>query len=110
MREMIIFFALLIIAITFPIASATEWDSATFTLSLENDVVSMGDYTINVVEFDGYGMVALNISCNGVFFGNTVLMNNDSNWFYMDNDRVRLKGINVTDQRILPMPQIRMNT
>ena len=103
MRGKIIFCTLLIITIAFPIASATEWDSATFTLSMENPVVSKGDYTINVVEFDGYGMVALNISCNGVFFGNTVLMNNDSNWFYMDNDRVRLKGINVTDQRILPM-------
>lgn len=103
MRGMIIFFALLIVTVTFPIASATEWDSATFTLSMENPVVSKGDYTINVVEFDGYGMVALDISCNGVFIGNTVLMNNDSNWFYMDNDIVRLKGINVTDQRTLPM-------
>ena len=103
MRGKIIFCTLLIITIAFPIASATEWDSATFTLSMENPVVSKGDYTINVVEFDGYGMVALNISCNGVFIGNTVLMNNESNWFYMDNDRIRFKGINVTDQRILPM-------
>jgi hypothetical protein len=30
-------------------------------------------------------------------------MNNESNWFYMDNDRIRFKGINVTDQRILPI-------
>lgn len=103
MRGKIIFITLLIITIAFPIASATEWDSATFTLSMENPVVSKGDYTINVVEFDGYGMVALNISCNGLFIGNTVLMNNDSNWFYMDNDIIRFKGINVTDQRILPM-------
>jgi len=103
MREKMIFFALLIITVSFPIASATEWDSATFTLSMENPVVSKGDYKINVVEFDGYGMVALNISCNGVFIGNTVLMNNESNWFYMDNDRIRFKGINVTDQRILPI-------
>jgi len=103
MRGRIILFTLLIITIAFPITSATEWDSATFTLSMENPVVSKGDYTINVVEFDGYGMVAFNISCNGLFIGNTVLMNNESNWFYMDNDRIRLKGINVTDQRILPM-------
>jgi hypothetical protein len=103
MRGTIIFCTLLIITIAFPIASATEWDSATFTLSMENPVVSKGDYTINVVEFDGYGMVALNISCNGLFIGNTVLMNNDSNWFYMDNDIIRFRGINVTDQRILPM-------
>jgi len=103
MRGKIIFCTLLIITIAFPIASATEWDSATFTLSLENPVVSKGDYTISVVEFDGYGMVAMNISCNGLFVGNAVLVNNDSNWFYMDNDRIRLKGINVTDQRILPM-------
>lgn len=103
MRGKIILFTLLIITIAFPITSATEWDSATFTLSMENPVVSKGDYTINVVEFDGYGMVALNISCNGVFIGNTVLMNNESNWFYMDDDRIRFKGINVTDQRILPM-------
>lgn len=103
MREMMIFFTLLIVTVAFPIASATEWDSATFTLSMENPVVSKGDYTINVVEFDGYGMIALNISCNGVYIGNTVLMNNDSNWFYLDKDRIRFKGINVTDQRILPM-------
>jgi hypothetical protein len=103
MRGKIIFCTLLIITIAFPIASATEWDSATFTLSLENTVVSKGDYTINVVEFDGYGMVALNISCNGLFIGNTVLMNNESNWYYLEKDRIRLKGINVTDQRILPM-------
>ena len=101
--EKIIFFALLVITIALPIASATEWDSATFTLSMENPIVSKGDHTINVVEFDGYGMVALNVSCNGLFIGNTVLMNNESNWFYMDNDRIRFKGINVTDQRILPM-------
>jgi len=99
----IIFFALLVITIAFPIASATEWDSATFTLSMENPVVAKGDYTINVVEFDGYGLVALNVSFNGLFIGNTVLMNNESNWFYMDNDIIRFKGINVTDQRILPM-------
>ncbi|MBC2763269.1 MAG: hypothetical protein HF970_08130, partial [ANME-2 cluster archaeon] len=61
MRRKIIFCTLLIITIAFPIASATEWDSATFTLSMENPVVSKGDYTINVVEFDGYGMVALNV-------------------------------------------------
>ncbi|MBC2696901.1 MAG: hypothetical protein HF976_03925 [ANME-2 cluster archaeon] len=103
MRRKIIFCTLLIITIAFPIASATEWDSATFTLSMENPVVSKGDYTINVVEFDGYGMVALNVYCNGLFIGNTVLMNNDSNWFYMDNEKIRFKGINVTDQRILPM-------
>ena len=101
--EKIIFFALLVITIAFPIASATEWDSATFTLSMENPVVSKGDYTINVVEFDGYGMVALKVSCNGLFTGNVVMANNESNWFYMDNDRIRFKGINVTDQRILPM-------
>ena len=103
MREKIILCILLITTIAFPIVSATEWDSATFTLSIENPVVSKGDYTINVVEFDGYGMVALNISSNGLFIGNAVLMNNESNWFYMDNDRIRFKGINVTDQRILPM-------
>lgn len=94
---------LIFLIITLETASATEWDSATFTLSLENPAVSKGDYKINVVEFDGYGMVGINISCNGVFIGNTVLANNDSNWNYLDNGRIRLKGINVTDQRILPM-------
>ncbi|MBE0522810.1 MAG: hypothetical protein IBX40_00510 [Methanosarcinales archaeon] len=103
MIKRILFLAFFIITIAFPTASATEWDSATFTLSLENPAVSKGDYTINVVEFDGYGMVGINVSCNGVFIGNTVLANNDSNWNYLDNSRIRLKGINVTDQRILPM-------
>lgn|GEM_PF-5147772 len=103
MIKKILILAFFIITLAFPTASATEWDSATFTLSLENPVVSKGDYKINVVEFDGYGMVAINVSCNGVFIGNTVLTNNDSNWNYLDNGRIRLKGINVTDQRILPI-------
>ena len=103
MIKRLIILTLLIASGGIPVASAAEWDSATFTLSLENPVVSKGDYTLNVVEFDGYGMVSINVSNNGVFIGSTVLVNNDSNWCYMDNDRIRLKGVNVTDQRVLPL-------
>jgi hypothetical protein len=98
-----IFFTLMILNIGISIAAAADWDCTTFTLSLDNPVVSKGDYALNVIEFDGYGMVRINVSCRGEFVESTALSNNDSNWCYMDNDKIRLKGVNVTDQRVLPL-------
>jgi hypothetical protein len=83
-------------------ASAEEWDSATFTLSMENPAAYKGDYILEVVDFDGYGMAALNISRDGIFIGRASLQNNDTDWYYMDNDRIRLKSENITDRRIMP--------
>lgn len=82
-------------------ASAGEWDSATFTLSMEASVAYKGDYMIEAVDFDGYGMAALNISCSGIFVGRASLKNNDTDWYYI-NSRIRIKSENITDQRVMP--------
>ncbi len=84
-------------------ASAEEWDSATFTLSMENPAAYKGNYSLEVLDFDGYGMAGLNISRDGIFIGIASLENNDTDWFYMDNGRIRLKSENITDRRVLPM-------
>ena len=94
---------MLIICAGVPNASAAEWDSATFILSLENPTVSKGDYTLTVVEFDGYGKVTVNVSDNGVYVGGAIIEQNESNWYYLDDDNIRLKGINVTDINVLPL-------
>ncbi len=96
----IIIFILIINACILTV-SAEEWDSATFTLSMENPVAYKGDYMIEVVDFDGYGMAALNISRDGIFIGRASLKNNDTDWYYLDS-RIRLKSENITDQRVMP--------
>ncbi|MDP2844723.1 MAG: hypothetical protein Q8N79_01430, partial [Candidatus Methanoperedens sp.] len=99
MIKIIIF--LMIINISILTVSAKEWDSATFTLSMENPVAYKGDYMIKVVDFDGYGMAALNISRDGIFIGRASLKNNDTDWYYLDS-KIRLKSENITDQRVMP--------
>jgi hypothetical protein len=84
-------------------ASAEEWDSATFTLSIENPAAYKGNHTLEVLDFDGYGMATLNISRDGIFIGSASLENNDTDWYYMDNGKIRLKSENITDRRVLPM-------
>jgi hypothetical protein len=101
MIKIIIF--ILMISVCILTASAEEWDSATFTLSMENPAAYKGDYMLEVVDFDGYGMAALNISRDGIFIGRASLENNDTDWYYMDNGRIRLKSENITDRRVLPM-------
>lgn len=101
MIKIIIF--ILLINVCILTASAEEWDSATFTLSMENPAAYKGNYTLEVSDFDGYGMAGLNITCDGIFIGIASLENNDTDWFYMDNGRIRLKGENITDRRVLPM-------
>lgn len=101
MNKIILF--VMIINICILTASAEEWDSATFTLSMENPAAYKGDYMLEVVDFDGYGMAALKISRDGIFIGRASLQNNDTNWFYMDNGRIRLKSENITDRRVMPM-------
>jgi len=96
-----IIFFLIIINVCILTASAGEWDSATFTLSMEAPVAYKGDYMIEAVDFDGYGMAALNISCSGIFVGRASLKNNDTDWYYI-NSRIRIKSENITDQRVMP--------
>jgi len=94
---------IIIILLIIPgIASAADWDNAAFVLSYENPVVSKGDYTLKVVDFDGYGTVSLNLSRNGVFLGSALLKTNDGDWYYMDSGRIRLKDVNVTNVSAMP--------
>jgi hypothetical protein len=100
MNKIILF--VMIINICILTSSAKEWDSATFTLSLENPVAYKGDYMIEAVDSDGYGMAVLNISLSGIFVGRASLKNNDTDWYYFDNGRIRLKSENITDMRVMP--------
>jgi hypothetical protein len=94
---------IIIILLIIPgIASAADWDNAAFVLSYENPVISKGDYTLKVVDFDGYGTVSLNLSRNGVFLGSALLKTDDTDWYYMDSGRIRLKGVNITDINAMP--------
>jgi hypothetical protein len=100
MIKIIIF--ILLINVCILTVSAEEWDSATFTLSMENPAAYKGDYMLEVLDFDGYGMAALNITRDGIFIGRASLQNNDTDWYYMDNGRFRLKSETITDRRIMP--------
>jgi hypothetical protein len=99
MVKKIIIIVLLIIP---GIASAADWDNAAFVLSYENPVISKGDYTLRVIDFDGYGTVTLNVSRNEVFLGSTLLKTNDTDWYHMDSGRIRLMGVNITDINAMP--------
>jgi hypothetical protein len=84
-------------------ANEDDWDSLTVTLSPENSIISKGVYTLEALKFDGYGMVLVQVSKDGESLGDAVLENNSTAWSYLDNNRVRLKAYNVTDQKTLPM-------
>jgi hypothetical protein len=87
-------------------ANEDDWSSLTVTLGTENSIVSIvsvDEYTIEALKFDGYGMVWLRVSKNGLTLGDTVLENNSSSWCYMDNDNIRLKACNITNMESLPM-------
>ena len=94
---------ILLINVCILTSSAEEWDSATFTLSMENPAGYKGNYSLEVLDFDGYGMATLNISRDGIFIGRASLENNATDWFYMDNGGIRFKSENITDRRVLPM-------
>ncbi len=93
----------LLICLTPVSANEDEWDNLIVTLSPENSVISKNVYTLEALKFDGYGMVWVQISKNGENLGDAVLENNSTAWCYMDNNSVRLKACNVTDQETLPM-------
>lgn len=87
-------------------ANEDDWSSLTVTLGNENPIVSIvsaDEYTLEALKFDGYGMVLVQVSKNGLTLGDTVLENNSSSWCYMDNDNIRLKACNVTNRENLPM-------
>ncbi|MCQ1535809.1 hypothetical protein FTO70_08990 [Methanosarcina sp. KYL-1] len=84
-------------------AEEDEWESLQITLGLENPTFSKDGYTVEALEFDGYGMVVLRVSESGTVLGDVALENNSSGWSYLDNKKLRLKAGNVTDQEKLPM-------
>jgi len=100
-----VFFLTLYLLICLTPASANEddWDNLIVTLSPENSVVSKDVYTLEALKFDGYGMVWIQVSKNGENLGDTALENNSTAWCYLDDNNVRLKACNVTDQETLPM-------
>lgn len=99
------FFLTLYLLICLIPASANEddWENLIVTLSPENSVISKDVYTLEALKFDGYGMVLVKVSKNGENLGDAVLENNSTAWCYLDNNNVRLKACNVTDQKTLPM-------
>lgn len=87
-------------------ANEDDWSSMTVTLGNENSIISIvsaDEYTLEALKFDGYGMVWVQVSKNGLTLGDIVLENNSSSWCYMDNDNIRLKACNVTNKETLPM-------
>lgn len=93
----------LIIYLTPVSANEDDWDKLTVTLSPENSVISKDVYTLEALKYDGYGMVWVKVSKNGETLGDAVLESNSTAWHYLDNDNVRLKACNVTDQKTLPL-------
>jgi hypothetical protein len=93
----------LVMCLTPALASEDYWDNLIVTLSPENSIISKGVYTVEVLKFDGYGMVLVQVSKNGESLGNAALENNSTAWCYLDNSNLRLKACNVTDQKTLPM-------
>jgi hypothetical protein len=100
-----VFFLILYLIICLSPASANDddWDNLIATLSPENSVISKDVYTLEALKFDGYGMVLVQVSKNGEKLGEAVLENNSTAWCYLDNNNLRLKAYNVTDQKTLPM-------
>ncbi|MDI9394840.1 MAG: hypothetical protein QM426_05230 [Euryarchaeota archaeon] len=84
-------------------ANEDDWDNLTVTLGPENSIVSKDGYSLEALEFDGYGMVLVQLLKNDIVLEDAVLENNSSSWCYLDGKNVRLKAYNVTDQRSLPI-------
>jgi hypothetical protein len=84
-------------------ANEDDWNSLTVTLGNENPITYVDGYTLEVLKFDGYGMVWVQVSKGNVTLDDAVMETNSSGWYYMDGENVRLKALNVTDKRVLPM-------
>jgi hypothetical protein len=84
-------------------ANEDDWNSFTVTLGYENPIASIDGYTLEALKFDGYGMVWIQVSKDNATLDDAVLETNSSGWCYMDSEKVRLKALNVTDKRVLPM-------
>jgi len=78
--------------------SNNEWDATTCILSYYNPAIHKGDYSVRVVDFDGYGAVHVNISYNDTVIGSAMLKNNDTGWSSADDNKIEIKGLEVTDR------------
>lgn len=76
-----------------------EWDAITCILSYSNPSIHINNYTIELVDFDGYGSAHLTLSGDGIIIDSMVPGNCDTGWSTADNGRVEIKGIRVTDRR-----------
>jgi len=82
----------LVMCLTPALASEDNWDNLIVTLSPENSIISKDVYTLEVLKFDGYGMILVQVSKNGESLGDAALENNSTAWCYLDNSNVRLKA------------------
>lgn len=94
----------LMLAGTSQALSNNEWDATTCILSYSNPAIYKDGYSIRVVDFDGYGAVQVNISHDGAVIGSAVLKNNDTDWFGVDNGKIEIKGLKITDRTELSGP------
>ena len=94
----------LMLAGTSQALSNNEWDATTCILSYSNPAIYKDGYSVRVVDFDGYGAVQVNISHDGAVIGSAVLKNNDTDWFGVDNGKIEIKGLRITDRTELSGP------
>lgn len=99
----LLFSSYILISITPASANEDDWNSLTVTIGYENPIANIDGYTLEALKFDGYGMVWVQVSKGNVTLDEAVMETNSSGWCYMDGDKVRLKALNVTDKRVLPM-------
>lgn len=84
--------------------SNNEWDATTCILSYSNPAIYKDGYTIKVVDFDGYGAIHVSISRDGIITGSAMLKNNDTDWYIVDDDKIEIKGLRITDRTELSGP------
>lgn len=94
----VIIFLILVLTGTSQAISDNEWDATTCILSYYNPEIYKGDYSVRVVDFDGYGAVHVNISYNDNVIGSAMLKNNDTSWSSADDSKIEIKGLEVTDR------------
>lgn len=95
---------ILMLAGTSQALSDNEWDATTCILSYSNPAIYKDGYSVRVMDFDGYGAVMVDMSYNGTVVGSAVLKNNDTDWFSVDNGKIEIKGLRITDRTELSGP------
>ncbi|MBN2489058.1 MAG: hypothetical protein JXA98_08525 [Methanosarcinaceae archaeon] len=83
--------------------SDNEWDATTCILSYSNPSIDKDGYTIEVVDFDGYGGVNIRVYKDGIVTGSNILKNNDTKWTCIEEDEIEIKGLRITDKDKFPV-------